>query len=316
MPYDEPATPQTDGGDVGWKGLTMPWSTKKLYGPGAPVGTVPSDFQQATGTERYELLHRMAGIDPFHTEGLYVPFLGTLKNPVFVYATGATRAIGCTGFPVRSHRIRWLRVRMGPIATRCGICGCAYALDYVGPLRSSQGKLMSYKPGSQPEDCNFVEDEDLHRRDNYAREVRDDYAPEREDWPMHSRQIEQRWDGWWRGETPDNWDLVHVADENLRTQLIEAREDEQANRAVAWWDYAKGHPKAAEATPEKPKEFWGSHVMPPHSHDLFDDNLEIDGTPVGEIPYAERVAMLDRTNLLTVNPFNPLKNYDGPKVKA
>ena len=162
---------------------------------------------------------------------------------------------------------------MGPIATRCHICGCgalqyahlvvastdlrtAYALDYVGPLRSSLGRLLAHKPGSKPEDAEFWEDPDLHRRDNYAREINDDYAPEREDWPVHWRQIEQRWDGWWRGETPDNWDLVHVADQDLRQQLLEAREEEQSTRAVAWWDYAKGHPKAAEASPDKPKEFW------------------------------------------------------------
>ena len=40
MPYDEPAHQVQDGGDVWWKGISLPWSTKKLFGPGGKAGEV------------------------------------------------------------------------------------------------------------------------------------------------------------------------------------------------------------------------------------------------------------------------------------
>ena len=36
-----------------------------LVGPGAPAGTVPTDFEQATGLERLEILGKMEGVDIF-----------------------------------------------------------------------------------------------------------------------------------------------------------------------------------------------------------------------------------------------------------
>ena len=36
-----------------------------LLGAGAPAGTVPTDFEQATGLERLEILGKMEGVDIF-----------------------------------------------------------------------------------------------------------------------------------------------------------------------------------------------------------------------------------------------------------
>ncbi|KAL8956361.1 MAG: hypothetical protein Q9183_006319, partial [Haloplaca sp. 2 TL-2023] len=45
-------------------------SYKDLLGPGAAPGTIPSDLEQATGLERYEILGKMQGIDVFDMKPL------------------------------------------------------------------------------------------------------------------------------------------------------------------------------------------------------------------------------------------------------
>lgn len=54
-----------------------------LIGPGAAVGTVPTDLEQATGLERLEILGKMQGIDIFDMKPLDASRKGTvpvLKN--------------------------------------------------------------------------------------------------------------------------------------------------------------------------------------------------------------------------------------------
>lgn len=55
-----------------------------LYGEGAKAGAVPTDFQQATGLERLQLLGQMEGVDVFNTGPLIVSKLGTLEEPTLV----------------------------------------------------------------------------------------------------------------------------------------------------------------------------------------------------------------------------------------
>lgn len=47
-----------------------------LLPPGAAVGTVPTDLEQATGLERFEILGKMQGIDVFDMKPLDSSRLG------------------------------------------------------------------------------------------------------------------------------------------------------------------------------------------------------------------------------------------------
>ena len=55
-----------------------------IQGEGAKPGEVPSDEQQATGLERFELLGRLQGVDVFDMEPLESSRLGTKKEPIKV----------------------------------------------------------------------------------------------------------------------------------------------------------------------------------------------------------------------------------------
>ncbi len=50
-----------------------------MVGPGAAVGTVPTDLEQATGLERLEILGKMQGIDVFDMKPLDASRLGTFS---------------------------------------------------------------------------------------------------------------------------------------------------------------------------------------------------------------------------------------------
>jgi hypothetical protein len=52
-----------------------------LIGPGAAVGTVPTDLEQATGLERFEILGKMQGIDVFDMKPLDASRKGTAQSP-------------------------------------------------------------------------------------------------------------------------------------------------------------------------------------------------------------------------------------------
>ena len=41
-----------------------------LFGPGAEIGTVPTDMEQAVGLERLEILGKMHGVDIFDMKPL------------------------------------------------------------------------------------------------------------------------------------------------------------------------------------------------------------------------------------------------------
>jgi cytochrome c oxidase subunit 5b len=52
-------------------------SEADLVGPGAAVGTVPTDLEQATGLERLEILGKMQGVDIFDMKPLDASRKGT-----------------------------------------------------------------------------------------------------------------------------------------------------------------------------------------------------------------------------------------------
>lgn len=57
-----------------------------LYGEGGKPGEIPSDEQQATGLERFQLLGEMQGIDAFDLEPLDSSRVGTLEDPIKVFS--------------------------------------------------------------------------------------------------------------------------------------------------------------------------------------------------------------------------------------
>lgn len=83
-----------------------------LLGPGAKPGTVPTDLEQSTGLERLEILGKMDGVDVFDMRPLDASRLGTLKEPIMVRSAGEEQYAGCTGYPVDSHTVIWLTVRI------------------------------------------------------------------------------------------------------------------------------------------------------------------------------------------------------------
>ncbi|KAJ7158733.1 cytochrome c oxidase subunit VB-domain-containing protein [Mycena filopes] len=55
-----------------------------IFGPGGKVGEVPTDWEQATGLERFEMLGEMEGIDVFDESPLESDRVGTKKDPIMV----------------------------------------------------------------------------------------------------------------------------------------------------------------------------------------------------------------------------------------
>ncbi|GAA5820632.1 hypothetical protein JCM3770_003559 [Rhodotorula araucariae] len=102
-----------------------------IQGSGGKPGEVPTDLEQATGLERFELLHKLQGEEAFSLEPLEVPRLGTLDDPIMVFSLDHERIVGCTGFPVDSHDTILFPVgKDKPV--RCPECGCAYQTDFQG----------------------------------------------------------------------------------------------------------------------------------------------------------------------------------------
>jgi len=103
----------------------------KLYGPGSPPGVVPTDFDQATGLERFELLGEIEGINVFDEGPLDSSRLGTKKDPLLVLSYATERIVGCTGSPADSHDVEWFVLKKDE-PRRCIECGSFYQLDYQG----------------------------------------------------------------------------------------------------------------------------------------------------------------------------------------
>ncbi|KAI9704912.1 MAG: Cytochrome c oxidase subunit 4 [Candelina mexicana] len=108
-------------------------SEADLLPPGAAVGTVPTDLDQATGLERLEILGKMQGIDVFDMKPLDASRKGTLDNPIVVRSFGDEQYAGCTGYPADSHVTIWLTMSRARPVERCPECGNVLKMEYVGP---------------------------------------------------------------------------------------------------------------------------------------------------------------------------------------
>ncbi|CAO1620901.1 unnamed protein product [Parajaminaea phylloscopi] len=104
-----------------------------LQGDGAKAGEVPSNMQQATGLERFELLGRLQGIDVFDMKPLESHRLGTVKEPITVNSLHPDRVIGCTGSPGGSHDTVWISLNTHKELHRCRECGSVYKLNHMTP---------------------------------------------------------------------------------------------------------------------------------------------------------------------------------------
>ncbi|KAL7421940.1 Cytochrome c oxidase subunit 4 [Cryptotrichosporon argae] len=107
-------------------------SAPQLLGEGVKPGQVPTDEQQATGLERFELLGKLEGVDVFDMKPLEVTRLGTVDDPIAVYSLFPERHVGCTGFPADSHDTVWLHVTKELKNHRCPECGSVYTLNFQG----------------------------------------------------------------------------------------------------------------------------------------------------------------------------------------
>ncbi|EKC99869.1 cytochrome c oxidase polypeptide iv [Trichosporon asahii var. asahii CBS 8904] len=102
----------------------------ELIGPGVQPGQIPTDEQQATGIERFELMGKVQGVDVFDMKPLEADRIGTLADPIEVLSYYPVRQVGCTGFPADSHDTLWIDVTAEKKHARCTECGSVYTLKY------------------------------------------------------------------------------------------------------------------------------------------------------------------------------------------
>lgn len=113
-----------------------------ITGPGTRTGTIGSEYDQAVGVERLELLSKLAGKSLFSSSQLLChskgeAFKGTLSDPVLVETLASEsdaesakeRIVGCSGVPKGSHEIGYFWLRSG--GGRCPECGQAFALKPI-----------------------------------------------------------------------------------------------------------------------------------------------------------------------------------------
>ncbi|KAJ3052545.1 Cytochrome c oxidase subunit 4 [Rhizophlyctis rosea] len=101
----------------------------KVPGFRAP-GQIPTNWELASGKERYEYLHRLAGTDPFpDMTPIYLDSRPTTKSPYIIRGSDPERYVGCTGFPADSHEVVWLTVREHKGFDRCPHCGNVFKYE-------------------------------------------------------------------------------------------------------------------------------------------------------------------------------------------
>ena len=100
-----------------------------LIGPGAKEGTIPTNMDQATGLERFEMLGKKEGVDVFNIDPV-LEGKGTMDDPYIVPTYVGYRYVACRG---REDDLKpyWMKVEVGRPA-RCWTSGCVYVAKYVG----------------------------------------------------------------------------------------------------------------------------------------------------------------------------------------
>ena len=99
-------------------------------------GAVPTNYELATGTQRFELLSQLKGEDPWDDmHPIVITRKGTKTDPIIVKGVDPVRYVACSGFPVDSHETLWLTLRphKNGAVDRCPHCGSVfkYVQEYV-----------------------------------------------------------------------------------------------------------------------------------------------------------------------------------------
>lgn len=102
-----------------------------LIGPGAKPGTIPTDLDQATGLERFEILGKREGVDVFDLENPITEGTGTPQDPYLVPTYIGYRYVGCKGKDGDEHKPYWMKVEDGKLS-RCWQCGTSLTAKYLG----------------------------------------------------------------------------------------------------------------------------------------------------------------------------------------
>jgi len=108
-------------------------SDSTVTGPGGTDPTrVATDYEQAAGLERIEMLAKLSQTQPFLMDPLVIDHYGTPTNPIMVDSMVGKRLAGCTGFPKYSHFPRWIWVDQEKGINRCQFCGQAFKINKLG----------------------------------------------------------------------------------------------------------------------------------------------------------------------------------------
>lgn len=104
-----------------------------LIGRGAKPGTMPTNMDQATGLERFEMLGKREGVDVFDMENPIKEGAGTMADPLIVPSYFTYRYVGCKGSEEDEgeHKPYWMKVEIDKPG-RCWECGSVFALKYLG----------------------------------------------------------------------------------------------------------------------------------------------------------------------------------------
>ena len=101
------------------KDLAEVTGAASLIGPGAKEGTIPTDYEQATGLQRFDMEMPIS-------EGK-----GTMQDPYLVPTYIGYRYVGCKGTPEQDHKPYWMKVEEGKVS-RCWQCGTVLKAKYLG----------------------------------------------------------------------------------------------------------------------------------------------------------------------------------------
>lgn len=102
-----------------------------LIGPGAKPGTIPTNEDQATGLERFEMLGKLEGIDVWDMENPIKEGTGHPTDPFLVPSYLGERIVGCKGKGDEDHKPYWMNVSEDKPG-RCWHCGNVFAIKYLG----------------------------------------------------------------------------------------------------------------------------------------------------------------------------------------
>ncbi|XBW36528.1 hypothetical protein QEN19_002104 [Hanseniaspora menglaensis] len=106
-------------------------STEDLFGKGPKEGEVPTEYDQATGAARLELLGKMAGIDIFDLGSSTPNRIGTMEDPIPVLSYDDYKYVACGGIEGKNiHEMIYLRPTTEK-ASRCPECGQVYKVSKI-----------------------------------------------------------------------------------------------------------------------------------------------------------------------------------------